>query len=203
MWYYQSMTLWFATGNTHKQTELAAILSGHRIKIPSEGGVLDFAPPETGKTFLDNALIKAKALYQVVKAPVIADDSGLCVDALAGRPGIYSSRYGAEQGENLSVSARNALVLQELGDAPKRSARFVCAMAVLLSLDRFAAVQETLEGEILREERGTAGFGYDPIFYVPDLGCTLAELTPEAKNRISHRGKAGQRLAALLAASGL
>ncbi|MDR1985711.1 MAG: RdgB/HAM1 family non-canonical purine NTP pyrophosphatase [Treponema sp.] len=192
------MTLWFATGNTHKQAELAAILSGHHIKIPAQGGLVDFSPPETGNAFLDNALIKAQALYQAVKAPVIADDSGLCVDALEGRPGIYSSRYGAKPGEPLSSSARNALILQELGDRPQRSARFVCAMVLLLSPDRFFAVQETLEGEILREEQGSRGFGYDPIFYIPGLGCTLAGLTPEEKNRISHRGKAGRRMAALL-----
>ncbi|MDR2797601.1 MAG: RdgB/HAM1 family non-canonical purine NTP pyrophosphatase [Treponema sp.] len=191
------MTLWFATGNTHKKTELAAILSGHRIKIPQERGIFDFNPPETGNTFLDNALIKAQALYQVLKEPVIADDSGLCVDALGGRPGIYSSRYGASLG-NLSASARNTLILQELGDNPQRSARFICAMVILWSPDRFLAVQETLEGEILREERGSRGFGYDPIFSIPELGCTVAELTEEEKNRISHRGKAGKQLAALL-----
>ncbi|MDR3115758.1 MAG: RdgB/HAM1 family non-canonical purine NTP pyrophosphatase [Treponema sp.] len=192
------MTLWFATGNTHKKTELAALLSGHRIKIPQEGGILDFNPQETGKTFLDNALIKAQALYRLLKEPVIADDSGLCVDALAGRPGIYSARYGAGPGENLSASARNTLILQELGDRPRRSARFVCAMVALLSRDRFFAVQETLEGEILREERGGGGFGYDPILYIPALGRTVAELTAEEKNRISHRGKAGRSLGALL-----
>ncbi|MDR0629687.1 MAG: RdgB/HAM1 family non-canonical purine NTP pyrophosphatase [Treponema sp.] len=196
------MTLWFATGNTHKQTELAAILSGHRIKIPRDRGLFDFNPPETGNTFFDNALIKAQALYQVLKEPVIADDSGLCVDALEGRPGIYSSRYGAKEGENLSASARNTLVLEELGDSPQRRARFVCAMVLFLSRDRFLAVQETLEGEILREERGRGGFGYDPIFYIPEQGCTVAELTEAEKNRISHRGKAGKRLAALLSTTG-
>ncbi|MDR0723224.1 MAG: RdgB/HAM1 family non-canonical purine NTP pyrophosphatase [Treponema sp.] len=197
------MTLWFATGNTHKQTELAAILSGHSIKIPPEGGIFDFNPPETGNTFFDNALIKAKALYRLLKEPVIADDSGLCVDALEGRPGIYSSRYGAREGETLSPSARNTLVLEELGDNPQRRARFVCAMVVLLSQDRFFAVQEILEGEILREERGRGGFGYDPIFSIPERSCTVAELTEEEKNRISHRGKAGRRLAALLSTEGL
>ncbi|MDR2393406.1 MAG: RdgB/HAM1 family non-canonical purine NTP pyrophosphatase [Treponema sp.] len=192
------MTLWFASGNTHKKTELAALLSGHTIKIPSEGEILDFNPPETGKTFLDNAFIKAQALYHILKEPVIADDSGLCVDALEGRPGIYSSRYGARAGNTLSASERNALLLQALADKPQRSARFVCAMVVLLSRDRFVAVQETLEGEILREARGRGGFGYDPVFYIPRLGRTVAELTEEEKNRISHRGKAARHLAALL-----
>ncbi|MDR2633316.1 MAG: RdgB/HAM1 family non-canonical purine NTP pyrophosphatase [Treponema sp.] len=194
------MTLWFASGNAHKKTELAAILSGHSIKIPAEEGILDFNPPETGKTFLDNALIKAQALYRILNEPVIADDSGLSVDALEGRPGIYSSRYGADAGKPLSDSARNALLLQELADTPLRSARFICAMVVLLTEDRFFAVQETLEGEILREARGLSGFGYDPIFSIPTLGRTVAELSAAQKNRISHRGKAGNRLAALLSA---
>jgi XTP/dITP diphosphohydrolase len=195
------MTLWFATGNTHKKTELAAILSSHTIKIPRDGGILEFNPDETGKTFLDNAFIKARTLYELIHEPVIADDSGLCVDALDGRPGIYSSRYGA--GKNLSFSARNTLILQELGDSPKRSARFVCAMVLLFSPDRFFAVQETLEGEVLREERGIGGFGYDPILFIPELGRTAAELTEAEKNQISHRGKAGRRLAALLSAGTL
>jgi XTP/dITP diphosphohydrolase len=194
------MTLWFATGNTHKQTELAAIMPGHRINIPSQAGIQDFNPPETGNTFFENAWIKAQALYQRLKEPVIADDSGLCVDVLEGRPGIYSARYGARKGEPLSASARNALLLQELGSSSQRKARFVCAMALILGEDRFLAVQETLEGEILTEERGAAGFGYDPIFFIPELGRTAAELTEAEKNRVSHRGKAGRRLAALLVA---
>jgi XTP/dITP diphosphohydrolase len=186
------MTIWFATGNAHKKKELAAILSGHTIKIPPDGGIADFDPAENGTTFLENALIKAQALYRLVKQPVIADDSGLCVDALEGRPGIYSARYGSEEGVSLTSPERNALLLRELGDHPRRTARFVCAMVFLAREDRFYAVQETLEGEIIREERGRGGFGYDPILYLPDMGCTVAELSEETKNRISHRGKAGK-----------
>jgi XTP/dITP diphosphohydrolase len=193
------MTIWFATGNPHKREELAAILKGHRIQIPSQGGI-PFEPEETGDTFLENALIKARALYRRVLAPVIADDSGLCVDALGGRPGVFSARYGSEGGKNLDAGERNALLLGELEACSHRSARFVCAMVLLLSEDRFFAVQETLEGEIIRESRGSGGFGYDPILYLPERGCTVAELTEEEKNRISHRGKAGRFMAGILSA---
>jgi XTP/dITP diphosphohydrolase len=202
------MILWFATGNVHKREELAAILRGHTIKIPREGGI-DFDPCETGATFLENALIKARTLYRLVREPVIADDSGLCVDALGGRPGIYSARYAgppgspdAENGERLDAPRRNALLLEELGDTPRRSARFVCAMTLFLGEDRFCAAQETLEGEIVRDPgaaRGSGGFGYDPILYLPEKGCTVAELSEADKNLISHRGKAGRIVAAILA----
>jgi XTP/dITP diphosphohydrolase len=197
------MTIWFATGNSHKRAELAAILPGHSIKIPADEG-LAFAPDETGASFAENALIKARELHRLVSAPVIADDSGLCVDALDGRPGIYSARYGnagiSGSGgcKKLSARERNALLLQELGDNPCRKARFVCAMVLLFSEDRFCLVQETLEGELIREERGQGGFGYDPILYIPQLGYTVAELPEEEKNRISHRGKAGRAIAKLL-----
>jgi XTP/dITP diphosphohydrolase len=191
------MNLWFATGNPHKREELAAILKGHRIQIPSQEG-MSFEPEETGDTFLENALIKARALYRRVSAPVIADDSGLNVDALGGMPGVFSARYGSGGGKNLDAGERNALLLRELGSCSHRSARFVCAMVLLLTEDRFFAVQETLEGEIIRESRGSGGFGYDPILYLPERGCTVAELTEEEKNRISHRGKAGRFLAGIL-----
>jgi XTP/dITP diphosphohydrolase len=201
------MTIWFATGNVHKKTELAAILRGHNIRIPSEAGI-NFDPDETGCTFLENALIKARELYSLVKAPVIADDSGLCVDALGGRPGIYSARYGSNgrygnedgKGKKLSDPERNALLLSELGRAPNRSARFVCAMVLLFSQDRFFIAQETLEGEIVSGPgRGSGGFGYDPLLYLPEKNRTVAELSDEEKNQLSHRGKAGKIIAKILA----
>ncbi|GHV76935.1 non-canonical purine NTP pyrophosphatase [Spirochaetia bacterium] len=196
------MTIWFATGNTGKRTELAAILPRHTIKIPADEGI-PFDPEETGATFAENALIKARELQRLVSkphspVPVIADDSGICVDALGGRPGIHSSRYGSEGGLKLESADRNTLLLKELGDNPLRSARFVCAMALLWSDDRFFLVQETLEGEIIREERGTGGFGFDPILYLPQFDRTVAELPEEEKNRISHRGKAGMAIARFL-----
>jgi XTP/dITP diphosphohydrolase len=191
--------IWFATGNPHKRGELAAILEGRRIRIPPEGGI-DFEPEETGAAFLENALIKARALYRQVRAPVIADDSGLCVDALGGRPGILSARYGMEGGKPLDDGERNALLLRELEQHSQRSARFVCAMVLLLGEDRFFVAQETLEGEIVRESRGSGGFGYDPLLYLPGQGCTVAELGEGAKNLISHRGKAGRVIGEILAA---
>ncbi|MDR2739899.1 MAG: RdgB/HAM1 family non-canonical purine NTP pyrophosphatase [Treponema sp.] len=191
------MTIWFATGNPHKRAELAALFPGHTVKIPADEN-FPFEPDETGAAFAENALIKARELRRLVSAPVIADDSGLCVDALDGRPGIYSARYGFGGGEKLNAPERNALLLQELGDNPCRQARFVCAMVLLFSEDRFYLVQETLEGELIREARGQGGFGYDPILYLPQLGCTVAELSEEEKNRVSHRGKAGRAIAKLL-----
>ncbi|MDR2101068.1 MAG: RdgB/HAM1 family non-canonical purine NTP pyrophosphatase [Treponema sp.] len=196
------MTIWFASGNLHKKAELAALLPGHTLKTPSEAGI-DFDPDESGATFAENALIKARELYRLVSAlgpgePVIADDSGLCVDALGGRPGIRSARYGNTGSGKLESGERNRLLLRELGDTPRRSARFVCAMALLFNEDRFFIAQETLEGELIREERGKGGFGYDPILYLPQEGRTVAELGEDEKNRISHRGKAARIIAGIL-----
>jgi len=233
------MTIWLASGNTHKQQELAAILPGLTVKLPADGGIKNFDPQETGSTFIENALIKAETLYRLLAAetadgsslaagpvpagqdrvnpaPVLADDSGLCVDALAGRPEIYSARYqgmrptAAGAGQKLNAAERNALLLEELDTAfpaaavsrdKARSARFVCAMVLYWGPDRFYAVQETLEGEIvssITESRGSGGFGYDPIMYLPELGRTVAELSEDEKNALSHRGKAARAIAKLL-----
>jgi XTP/dITP diphosphohydrolase len=207
------MTVWFATGNIHKRNELAAILArdipGVDLKLPAEAGMA-FAPDENGNAFSENALIKARALYRLaaesgVAAPVIADDSGLCVDALGGRPGIHSARYGSSGqygGTKLSDAERNALLLTELGGSADRKARFVCAMVLLYSEDRFFLAQETCEGEIVQDisaARGNGGFGYDPILFIPRLGCTVAELPEAEKNRLSHRGRAGKAIARILA----
>jgi XTP/dITP diphosphohydrolase len=214
------MTIWFASGNLHKKKEMAALFPGHRIILPAEAA-LAFDPDETGSSFQDNALLKARALYHVLAdrrragrgeldGPILADDSGLCVDALDGRPGIYSARYAGRAGAvlkggksldaRLSASERNALLLEEVGDNPNRAARFVCAMVLLWDRNRFAAVQETLEGELVRPgaDRGTGGFGYDPILYLPERGLTVAELPEDEKNRVSHRGKAARIIAKLL-----
>lgn len=212
------MTVWFATGNAHKKKELAEILAAHgcafKLCVPGDAG-LDFDPEETENSFHGNALLKATALYELLQKsrpplfadgdPIIADDSGICVDALDGRPGIYSARYagapGSEVPGKLESHERNALLLGELGDNPLRSARFVCAMVLMFSPDRFFVSRETLEGEIVKTPglaRGTGGFGYDPVLFVPGLGRTVAELSEEEKNRISHRGKAGRHIAAIL-----
>jgi XTP/dITP diphosphohydrolase len=213
------MTIWFATGNAHKKAELSAILKTHgvscRLLIPKDAG-LDFDPEETGNSFHENALLKALVLYDMLDSarpplfghgdPVIADDSGICVDALEGMPGIYSARYAGkgsrEPGmKKLEAGERNALLLEELGDAADRKARFVCAMVLMYHPNRFFLAQETMEGEIVRDRehaRGTGGFGYDPILFIPELGRTAAELSEEEKNMASHRGKAGKIIAKII-----
>jgi XTP/dITP diphosphohydrolase len=213
------MELLFASGNRHKAAEVEAILAlaGMRraIKLPIDFG-LDFDPAENGRTFLENALIKARALHRLLRAEggaagvnvnggILADDSGLCVDALGGRPGIYSARYGERDGRKIDAHERNALLLEELQDVDNRSARFVCSVGLLFcenDENRFVTVQETVEGEIAREERGAGGFGYDPLFLLPERGLTIAELPECEKHRISHRGKAFRLLAPLLAGMG-
>ena len=191
------MHVYLASGNRHKQEEFAAILEGHRIKLPADAGII-FDPEETGTTFLENALLKARLLYESVRCPVIADDSGLCIDALGGKPGIYSARYGMKNGVQLKAEERNQLVLQQMEGVENRRCRFVCCIAVILDFNRFFTVQETCEGIITESEIGSHGFGYDPIVYLPEIGKTVAELTAQEKNELSHRGKAGRVVAQLL-----
>jgi len=196
------MNVWFATNNAHKKSELEAVLDT-KLSIPSDYGIY-FNPEETGTTFCENALLKARELKKLLgkkNEPVIADDSGLCVDTLDGRPGVYSARYGEENGKKLTSEQKNLLLLEELDGNPQRSARFVCAMVLLFDHDRFFIVQETLEGEIVKSRelmKGDGGFGYDPVFFIPSSGCTLAEISTEEKNNISHRGKAGKVIAKIL-----
>jgi len=195
------MKIWFATNNSHKKNELEAILNV-KLYIPSAEG-LKFNPEETGKTFSENSLLKARELRKLLDSRdniVIADDSGLCVDALDGRPGVLSARYGEKDGKKLTSGQQNLLLLDELGETENRSARFVCAMTVLRGNENFIIVQETLEGEIVKKSgiKGDGGFGYDPIFWIPSLGRTLAELSADEKNSLSHRGKAGKLAANIL-----
>ena len=192
------MHIYLASGNRHKQEEFAAILKDYHISLPADAGIV-FDPEETGTTFLENALLKARVLYESVKCPVIADDSGLCIDALGGKPGIYSARYGMKDGVQLKAEERNQLVLQQMEGVENRSCRFVCCIAVMLDAHRFFTVQETCEGVIAKSESGHHGFGYDPIVYLPKIGKTVAELTAQEKNELSHRGKAGRLVAQLLA----
>ena len=200
------MEIYVATGNEHKKQELAQLFSPHTI-IKDKG--IDFNPEENGTSFIENAIIKAKALYELVKKPVIADDSGICVDILNGSPGIYSARYvgnGQYSEKKLSDKERNILLLKEaygakngkcLNENTPLTCRFVCAMVLYLGKDRLYIVQETIEGTLvndIKSAKGSNGFGYDPILYLPELGKTVAELSPEEKNRISHRGKAAKSL---------
>jgi len=149
---------------------------------------------ETGSTFVENAIIKAVQVSGMVDGLVLGDDSGLCIDALDGRPGIFSARYAETAG------ARIHRVLTEMINVPKgrRHARFICALALARNRSLIWTTEGRVEGEIGFEPSGTGGFGYDPIFRLPHLGLTMAELTLEEKNKISHRGLALQRLAAYL-----
>lgn len=185
------MRIVFATGNAGKVREVKAILKDLNMEVLSmkEAGVCAEAE-ENGATFAENALIKAKDIAaKVPDAIVMADDSGLVVDALNGEPGIYSARY---LGEDTPYSVKNANIIERLTGlgVDKRTARFVCAIATVLPDGRVFSTEGTIEGYIGYEERGNGGFGYDPIFMVPEYGCSTAELSAEAKNAISHRGKA-------------
>lgn len=194
------MDIIVATGNAHKLAELAELFPGHRLLRPSDVGFPGWDVEETGSTFVENALIKATALRGLVGRPVLADDSGLAVRALGGAPGIYSARFGSEDGKTkLEAPERNALLLAKVEGVEDRACAFVCCLVLSVSDERLFCVQETLEGQLLRAPRGEAGFGYDPIVYVPSLGKSVAELSADEKNAVSHRGRAARRMAAILA----
>lgn len=170
--------------------EIREILSDLGVQILSlkEAGIRADIE-ENGSTFEENARIKACAVRDLTGQMVLADDSGLVVDYLNGEPGIYSARY---MGENTSYDIKNRNLIERLAGVPdkKRTARFVCVIAAALPDGRVLTASGAMEGRIGYEPAGTNGFGYDPIFYLPEYGCTSAELSPEQKNAISHRGKA-------------
>ena len=191
----------FATGNEHKMIEIRAILSdlGAEILSQKEAGIKADVV-EDGATFEENAMIKATEIAKIANqmpeyknAVVLADDSGLEIDYLNKEPGIYSARY---MGENTDYHIKNANLIQRLDGVPdeQRTARFVCAIAAAFPDGRVETVRGTMEGRIGYEEKGANGFGYDPIFFLPEYGCTSAELSMEEKNKISHRGKALQAI---------
>ena len=188
-----------ASTNKGKLREVREILDGTGFSvIPlSETGFTEEVE-ENGETFEENAFIKAEAVAKALGVPVLADDSGLEIDALGGEPGIRSARF---MGRETPYSEKNAAILEKLKDVPeeKRTARFVCAMAMVYPDGRCLSVRETMEGRIAYEIAGENGFGYDPIFFLPEYGMTSAEITPEEKNAISHRGKALRKMAALIA----
>ncbi|MBN2441896.1 MAG: RdgB/HAM1 family non-canonical purine NTP pyrophosphatase, partial [Spirochaetales bacterium] len=182
------MTIVLASNNVHKAVEFNRIFSGHTMILPKDMDI-DFDYEETGVTFQENALGKAMALYSRVKRPVIADDSGLCVDALGGKPGVYSARYGASPGgTQISSSEKNELLLSQMITIQHRQAFFVCCMVLVIEEYRFFIAQETVRGEITQHQRGVKGFGYDPVFFVPEKGMTVAEMEDHEKDEISHRG---------------
>jgi len=181
-----------ATTNAGKVREIVAILtevpelSDIELLTLAEAGVPDFAYEETGATFAENAVGKAIAAATATGLPAIADDSGLCVDALGGAPGVHSARWA---GEDATDDDRNAKLLEALEGVPesRRTARFVCAMAVALPSGKYRIAEGTCQGRISVSLKGASGFGYDPVFVVPALGRTLAELDANAKNAVSHR----------------
>ena len=185
----------FATGNAGKMREIREIMegSGYEILSMKEAGV-DPEIVEDGPTFRENAMIKARAVAALLPdAIVLADDSGLVIDALNGEPGVYSARY---LGTDTPYSVKNAELIHRMEGVPeeKRSARFVCAIAAVLPDGRELETEGRIEGRIGYEPRGTFGFGYDPIFYVPEIGCTTGEIPETEKNKISHRGRALERM---------
>ncbi|WP_045523474.1 XTP/dITP diphosphatase [Neobacillus niacini] len=187
-----------ATKNPGKAREFEQIFAPRRIAVRT---LLDYPEiedvEETGKSFEENATLKAEAVSQQLNKMVIGDDSGLIVDALEGRPGIYSARYAGEPKNDQNNLEK---VLDELQDVSEenRTARFYCALAVALPGKETITVAGTCEGRILAEPTGTNGFGYDPVFYVPEKGCAMAELSSDEKNKISHRANALKKLEGIL-----
>ena len=177
-----------ASHNKKKMKEMREILAQLGVEVISqaEAGV-DIEPEETGTTFEENARIKARAIMEATGLPAIADDSGLVVDALDGAPGVYSARYG---GEGLDDDDRWKLLLKNMEGKEDRACRFVCVICCALPDGAEVMSRGTVEGRVAFGPEGDGGFGYDPIFYLPERGCTMACLPAEEKNAISHRGNA-------------
>lgn len=218
-------TLLLATNNQHKRSEFESIFSDHRAHLrvlqPRDLG-FSFDVVEDADSFGGNAHRKATGLSALLHGEalagvscsvspqavpdllraqvdgalmVLADDSGICVRALGGRPGIHSARYGQdESSEPLDDTARNRLLLRELNGVPDRNAHYVCNICIILDGERYIQVEETWHGQILNEEQpGSTGFGYDPVVWLPDYDCSVAQLPQEQKDRVSHRAKAARR----------
>lgn len=185
------MTVVLASQNAHKLQELGQILSQYGMRVVPESQLgIDLTVAETGSTFEENSLLKAEAVCRASGFPTIADDSGLMVDALNGAPGVFSARYGGT--ENRTDTDRLQYLLRNMEHVPpeKRTARFVCVITLLRPDGTKLVSRGTCEGRIAMQACGTGGFGYDPVFYVPEAGCTFAEMTPAQKNAISHRANA-------------
>jgi XTP/dITP diphosphohydrolase len=191
-----------ATANQHKLAELTRILEAGRVEVELAGlGEFAGAPEvaETGATFDENALLKARAIAEFTGLPAVADDSGLCVDALNGMPGVLSARWSGRHGDD---EANLRLVLAQLSDVPdeRRGAHFACSAALVLPSGKEHVSEAAVYGRLIRQPRGTNGFGYDPIFVPDGSQLTTAEMSPAAKDAISHRGKALRALAPVIAA---
>ncbi len=193
----------FATGNAGKMREIRMILADADVEVlfMKDAGI-DPDIVENGSTFAENALIKARACAKLTGMMALADDSGLVVDYLNGEPGIYSARY---MGENTSYHIKNHNLIERLDGVPdeKRMARFVCAIAAVLPDGTELVTEGTMEGRIGYEEKGENGFGFDPVFYVPEYGLTSAQMDAEQKNAASHRGKALRKMKQTLYETGI
>ena len=180
----------FATGNAGKMKEIRVILGNMGYEICSMNDIgIESRVEENGSTFEENAIIKAQEIWNSIGGLVMADDSGLEIDYLNKEPGIYSARY---MGEDTDYRTKNRNLIERLNGVPdeKRTARFVCAIAAILPDGNVVVTRGVMEGRVGYEEKGDNGFGYDPIFVLPEYGCTTAELTMDQKNKESHRGKA-------------
>ena len=197
------MIFLIATQNKHKKTEFSRILAslGIEIKTAGELGLQYPDVEETGTTFEENALIKARAGCMLAGVPTLADDSGLCVDALDGAPGLYSARWSGDGETNGDDEANNDKLLRLLADVPdeQRTAHYVAAVAAVFPDGRDFVTRGECYGRIAHERHGNGGFGYDPLFFVPQLNKTLSEVTAEEKNAISHRGEALRQMLPVLA----
>ena len=186
-----SMKVVLASKNPHKLEEISQITGKFDMELVMESDLgVDIDVEETGTTFEENSFLKANAVMKATGLPALADDSGIAVDALNGEPGIYSARYGFD--DTLDDWGRLQLLLKNTEDVPdgQRQAQFVCVITMVTPEGRVIQARGEVHGELLREPKGENGFGYDPIFYYPPLGKTTAELSPEEKNRVSHRGQA-------------
>ena len=186
------MKLIIASNNQHKLVEIKEILGDFFSEIVSarEAGI-EHETVEDGTTFLENALKKAREMTAISGCAALADDSGICVDALGGAPGIYSARFSGVHGDD---AANNRLLLEKMEGVADRKAHYTCAIALTYPDGREVTAEGYFYGEIGFEEKGQYGFGYDPLFYLPEYGCTSAEILPEEKNKISHRAVALQKL---------
>lgn len=191
------MKVVLASNNQNKLREMRQILSPMGWELLGLGELgLHIDPEENGETFEENSRIKAQAVMEATGLPAIADDSGIEVDALGGAPGVHSARYGGEACPD--DQARNLLLMKNMEQVPdgRRTGRFVSVITMAKPDGSVISARGSLEGEILREQQGDGGFGYDPLFYIPGEGCTMAELSPERKNEISHRAIALRNFAA-------
>ena len=182
------MKVVLASKNPHKLVEISKITEkfGFELVLQSDLGV-DIDVEETGTTFEENSFLKAEAVMKATGLPALADDSGICADALGGAPGIYSARFCGHHGDD---EANNRLLLEKLKNEENKKAHYTCAIVLVYPDGKKISAEGYLYGEITENRAGKNGFGYDPYFYLPEYGCTTAELDPEIKNKISHRGNA-------------